>query len=169
MLQNRPPSERARHLLGRIAAFAVPLAAAAAMIAFPAAAARPQAIRIDMAGALTGPNSVSGTWSASGAVADGGTYTETFRIVGNTIHGEKILVGRKGTIVLDVRGLVVPTSACTVTFAAGSWRVVTGSAAYESMRGEGEPVVEPGSFGDLCTGAVRVSHAGRASVDAGDD
>ncbi len=147
---------------------ALPFVAAATLV-LPAAATEPQALRIDMVGQLTGPDSAAGTWAATGAVNDAGTYTESFVLVGDTIKAQKVLTGSRGTIVLRVRALVEPTDACTLTFKAGSWRIVGGSDAYGSLKGGGKPATEPGSFGNVCTGAIRVAHVGRAQVEEHDD
>ena len=58
--------------LARILAVLAPFAVAA-VLALPAAATEPQAQRLDLAGHITGPNSIAGTWTATGAVTDGGT------------------------------------------------------------------------------------------------
>ena len=145
-----------------LVALALPVTAA---LALPAAATRPQPQRIEMAGTLTGPSTAAGSWLATGFVTDSGTYTETFRFAGRTIHVEKVLVGSRGTIVLEGRGVVVWTSACTATFSAGSWRIVDGTGAYARLKGGGSPVTTPDSFGDVCTGVVRITHVGSAHSD----
>jgi hypothetical protein len=73
-----------------------------------------------------------------------------------------VLVGSKGTIVLRVQGVVVWLSPCTATFKAGSWRIVDGTGAYARLKGGGSPAAVPGSFGDICTGAIQITHDGEA-------
>lgn len=150
--------------LVRILVFAIPFAAAAAL-ALSAAATTPQALRIDMVGHLTGPSTAAGTWTSSGLVTDAGTYTETFRFAGDTIHGEKLLVGHGGTLVLRVQAVVAWIDACTATFKAGSWQIAGGTGGYQSFAGGGEPAAEPSSFGNVCTGQIRIAHAGRAHTE----
>jgi hypothetical protein len=144
-----------------IAAVAV-LACAGSALAATAQATQPQAQLIEMAAHLTGPNRASGTWDGSGAVDDAGTYDEIFRFAGETIHAEKVLVGSKGTIVLRVQARVVWLGPCTVGFTAGSWHVVDGTGAYESLKGGGTPALTTESVGDVCSGAIHVTHAGHA-------
>ena len=52
-----------------------------------------------------------------------------------------------------------------MTFKAGSWQVVDGSGAYERLRGGGTPGLTGESLGNVCTGAIRVTHAGQAHGD----
>src|SRR5215218_10360429 len=140
-----------------VLAIAVVLAVAA-----PAAAMQPQATTFALHGHLTGPATTTGTWTSTGFVDDAGTYTETFRFAGGTIHVEKVLVGSKGTIVLRVDAVTEWIDACTATFRAGAWRVAAGTGAYEELKAGGAPAVEAGSFGDVCTGAVEIVHDGQA-------
>jgi hypothetical protein len=150
--------------LTSILVVAVPFAVAAAM-ALPASATQPQAVQFELAGHITGPDSIAGTWSSTGAVIDGGTYTERFLFVGDTVHVEKTLVGSRGTIALAARATVVWTSPCTATFSAGSWHVAGLSGAYQSLEGGGSPAASATSFGDVCTGAIRITHVGSAHSD----
>jgi hypothetical protein len=152
----------------RALAVALPLVVAA-ILALPAAATERQALRIDMIGQLTGPDSAAGTWAATGAVNDAGTYTESFVLAGDTIKAQKVLTGSRGTIVLRVRALVEAIDACTLTFKEGSWHVAGGSGDYESLEGGGKPATEAGSFGNVCTGAIRVAHVGQAHIEERDD
>ena len=138
---------------------------AAAALAVPAQATAPQAQTIEMAGHLTGPNTIAGTWAGAGFVDDAGTFTQTFRFAGETIHDEKVLVGSRGTIVIRVQAVVVWLSPCTATFKAGSWQIVDGTGAYERLKGGGTPATVPGSFGDICTGAIEITHAGKSHDD----
>lgn len=135
---------------------------AAALSALPADANRGEAVRIEMVGQLTGPNTIEGTWTATGALDDAGTYSETFEILGERITGTKLLVGRAGTITLKAQGEILWLSACTATFAGGNWRLLDGTGTYERVTGNGHPVTTPESSGDVCTGLVRIVHVGRA-------
>jgi hypothetical protein len=156
----RSPLQR----FARIVAIVVPFAVVA-ILALPAAATQPQAVRLVLNGHITGPSSIAGTWSATGAVTDTGTYTETFHFVGNTVHVEKVLVGSGGTIDLAARATVVWTSPCTATFTVGNWQMAGVSGAYESLQGGGSPAATATSFGDVCTGAIRITHVGSAHFD----
>ena len=138
---------------------------AAAILAVPAQATKPQAQAFELIGNLSGPTTEEGTWTATGFVDDAGTYTGTFRFAGDSIHVEKVLVGSRGTIVLRVQTVVVWLSECTATFKAGSWQIVDGTGAYERLTGGGTPATEPGSFGDICTGEIQITHAGQAHDD----
>jgi hypothetical protein len=156
----RSPLQRVTQIIAVVVPFAV-----AAILALPAAATQPQAVQLVLNGHITGPSSIAGTWSATGAVTDSGTYTETFHFVGNTVHVEKVLVGSGGTIDLAARATVVWTSPCTATFAAGNWEMSGVSGAYTSLRGGGSPAATATSFGDVCTGAIRITHVGSAHFD----
>jgi hypothetical protein len=144
-----------------ICAFAV--AAATFAAAVPAGAEPPQTTTFRTIGMITGPTTAQGTWVATGAVEDSGTYTETFEIVGSEITAQKILVGSRGTIVLEARSTVV-FEGCEASFEGGRWRIVDGTGAYEKLRGGGKPLATLESRGNVCTGAVDVTHAGRAHV-----
>jgi hypothetical protein len=65
---------------------------------------------------LTGPDSTAGTFSISGGLSDSGTYRDTFRLAGDTIHVVKTLSGSRGTIILDAEGVVRWTSPTMATF-----------------------------------------------------
>src|SRR5919202_485344 len=97
---------------------------AVAVVAVPAHATAPQAQVLELTGIITGPDSVAGTWSGSGFVDDAGTYTETFRFAGNTVHVEKTLLGSQGTILLKAQAVTQWVSECEVRFTAGSWQIV---------------------------------------------
>jgi hypothetical protein len=150
---------------GRMKRFAhlVSLALVAAAVVVPIAqGTKPQDQTFETIGRLTGPDSAAGTWTGSGLVDDSGAYSETFRFAGRTIHAEKVLVGSQGTIVLRVQAVVVWLDECTATFKAGSWRIVDGTGAYEGLKGGGTPATTPDSFGNVCTGAIHVTHVGQA-------
>ena len=135
---------------------------AVAVVAVPAHATAPQAQVLELTGIITGPDSVAGTWSGSGFVDDAGTYTETFRFAGNTVHVEKTLLGSQGTILLKAQAVTQWVSECEVRFTAGSWQIVGGTGAYARLKGGGEPAATSASFGNVCTGIVKITHAGQA-------
>ena len=66
-----------------------------AFVAAPltAAASAPEPLRIETHGAFTGPDSTAGTFTITGAVSDSGTYADTFRLAGQTLHVVKTLSG----------------------------------------------------------------------------
>jgi hypothetical protein len=151
-----------------IAALVVAASAAATGLAAPAAAERAALQRIDMVGHLTGPNSTEGTWTATGLVNAAGTYTEQFQIVGDQMTLEKTLIGVDGSrFVLRARTRVTFTG-CTATFQGGFWWMVGRTSNYRPVIAGGFPATTPDSFGDVCTGVVRVSHVGFAAT-ADDD
>ena len=100
----------------------------------PANATQPSAQVLELTGQLTGPSTITGTWTDRLRRRHRNVY-ETFRFAGETIHVEKVLVGSKGTIVFRVQTVVVWIDACTATFKAGSWQIVGGTGAYERLRG----------------------------------
>ena len=128
-----------------------------------ATASAPEPVTIAMHGVLTGPDSVAGTFTVSGAFSDAGTYVETYRFAGNTIHGVKTLSGSYGTITLVVQAVVRWTSPTRAELFAGQWRLESGTGAYANVHGEGSP----GATGsaDLAAGTVDVVHEGLASVN----
>jgi hypothetical protein len=128
--------------------------------AAPAEANAPEPIRIEMNGVLTGPSTVEGTFSLTGVAQDSGTYVETFRFAGSTIHGEKTLVGARGTLVLRVQAVLEWLSPTRVRFAAGHWQIVSGMDSYAGLTGGGSPLAIDG-VADLATGTVRVVHEGQ--------
>ena len=91
-----------------------------------ATAAPPERISVSMHGALTGPGTVEGTYTVSGAVSDNGTYFETYRFAGGSIHGVKTLIGRVGTVTLIADAVIRWTSPTTAELEAGHWRLEWG-------------------------------------------
>ena len=130
--------------------------------AAPASATQPQSQQFRTIGQLTGANTVAGTWTSTGLIDGDGTYSETFRFAGETFHAQKVLVGRDGTIVLEIRGIVVWLDACAVTFTAGSWRISEATGTYAGIKAGGTPSTTVESVGNVCTGALDVVHAGSA-------
>src|SRR3954462_5725478 len=112
---------------------------AALAVAAPVAATQPQATSFVLDGHITGPNTIEGTWTATGFVDDAGSYTETFRFAGETVHVEKVFTGSRGTIVLRADSVVDWTSACTATFRAGAWHIAGLTGTYEGLAGGGAP------------------------------
>ena len=135
---------------------------AALVLAVPAAAAPAQPQQFRTIGNLTGPTTASGTWTGTGLVETTGSYTETFRLAGETIHAEKVLVSAGGTIVIRTQALLVFLDECTVTFGAGSWRISDATGAYAGLRGGGTPQGTSTSRANVCTGSIDVVHAGAA-------
>jgi hypothetical protein len=137
---------------------------AAIAIAVPAQATQPELQRFHTTAQLTGPTTAAGTWSSTGLVEAGGTYTETFRFAGETIHARKVLVSEGGTIVLDIRAVVDYLDACTAVFQAGSWHIVEATGTFSGLLGGGTPANTATSFGNVCTGAIDVTHVGAAHM-----
>jgi hypothetical protein len=132
--------------------------------ALPAVAKQPhaKAITIETHGTITSGTTVEGTWVATGAIEDGGTYTETYEVVGTEITAQKVLVGSRGTIVLEGRGTVA-FEGCEARFSGGKWWIAEGVGAYTKLHGGGKPIATPESTGNVCTGATDVTHAGKVN------
>jgi hypothetical protein len=148
----------------RTALWALTLAAVVAATAYvvaPSLATPPtlRSVEIVLTGTVTGPDSVAGTWTSSGAISDHGSYVETFSFEGSTIRGIKTLTGAHGTITLKVEAEVVATSPTTIAFEHGFWKIVAGTGAYARLKGGGSSATDPGTA-DLATGAVSVTHRG---------
>jgi hypothetical protein len=149
----------------RLIAALAAVAMLAAILALPAAATPPQAVTIFTDGQFVGPGTVVGTWHATGAISDSGTYVELFRLDGTgtlTIHTEKTLTSSIGTIVLDADAIVEPISPTEVTFQSGAWEM-HGSGGYATLHGDGTPGA--GGIADLATGVVHTFHTGFAHFD----
>jgi hypothetical protein len=147
------------------AALAVAAGAAATGLAAPAAAERVALQRIDMVGHLTGPNSAEGTWTSTGLITAVGTYTEEFQIVGDRMTLEKTLLGADGSRFVLRAQTRVTFSGCAATFQGGFWWMVGQTKDHRRVVAAGFPATTPGSFGDVCTGVVRVSHVGVAAAE----
>ena len=120
-------------------------------------------VKIEMRGLLTGPDSVSGTFTLTiGRIEDSGTYTETFTIVGDVIDGVKVLTGTRGTVTMRVHGFIDFPTATTATFRGGRWRILSGTGAYAGLEGGGRPGAKGGA--DLAAGTVNVRHRGTARL-----
>jgi hypothetical protein len=117
-------------------------------------------VTIEMNGTLVGPTTVAGTWTATGAIADSGTYVEQAEFLPlMRVRAVKTLVGAKGTIVLKAKAPYALTTPTTLTFYDGHWEIVSGTGAYAGLVGGGNPAVE--GSGDLATGVVHGVHRGR--------
>jgi hypothetical protein len=156
---------RARATTTAVVALAV--VGAALLAALPAAASAPQAVSIVMRGALTGADSAAGTDSISGDFEDSGTYVETFRFAGTSIHGVKTLTGRNGTITLVAEAVVRWESPTRAVLFAGHWRFESGTGAYATIQGGGVPGVLGSA--DLAAGIVHVRHEGSVSLGRGEE
>src|SRR5919106_1242659 len=73
----------------RAVPFLAALAGAAALaLGTPVAAVAgaPEPVTIETHGVFTGPDSTAGTFTISGALSDSGSYVDSFRLAGETIH-----------------------------------------------------------------------------------
>ena len=147
---------------GRITRIAVlaGVGAVALAAALPAAADGPVPIRIETHGVFTGPDSVAGAFTISGAVSDEGSFVESLRFAGTTVHGVKTLVGREGTVTLEAHAVVRWASPTRATLFAGHWRFVSGTGAYAGLLAGGHPAVKGSA--DLAAGTVDAVHDGSA-------
>lgn len=123
-----------------------------------AVASAPEPVKIETHGVFTGPDSTAGTFAISGAVSDSGSYMDSFRLAGETLHVVKTLSGYAGTITLSAQGVVRWTSPTTATFFAGHWHVVSGTGAYADLQGGGYPGASGSA--NFATGTVDVVHSG---------
>jgi hypothetical protein len=135
------------------------LALAAPLVA---GASAPEPVSIETHGVFTGPDSTAGTFVISGALSDSGTYVDSFRLAGETLHVVKTLSGDGGTITLTAQGVVRWTSPTTATFFAGHWQVVSGTGAYADLQGGGYPGASGSA--NFATGTVDVVHEGQVQV-----
>lgn len=91
-----------------------------------------------------GPGVTAGTFVASGAVNDSGTVTsQSTNTVGSDgeqrLEGMATLVGAKGTITEHFEGII--TGIAPHAAARGEFRIIAGTGAYASLRGDGKFVV----------------------------
>ena len=122
-------------------------------------------VALHLAGTIVGPATVTGTWNATGAIEDHGTYTETFHFnrAGTIVDVGKVLTGQHGTIVYRAHAQVVMLSDTRRGFVRGMWRIEFGTGAYTGLRGGGRPAVTADSWADLASGQVSVTHEGLIS------
>jgi hypothetical protein len=80
----------------------------------------------------------SGTFSASGAIADAGTFTvQTPRGSPRNLITTETYVGDLGTFTLKRRISVTPTDDPNVRAVEGTWVMIDGTGAYAGLEGEG--------------------------------
>jgi hypothetical protein len=72
---------------------------------------------------------VTGTFTASGALEISGTTSMTVDRFDNVAHCSQTLVGPEGTITI--------LSNCQFSTMTGSWRIVSGTGAYANLHGNG--------------------------------
>jgi hypothetical protein len=123
---------RSAVLIGVLLALAVPAATASAA---------PQQVIFTMTRDL---NPGSDTWSAAGAIVDGGTFADDPAFFGGrslTLHVDRTLVGTEGTLTLrgDVR--LIPTDDPDVIAVTGRWNTLSGTERYATTYGSG-PISE---------------------------
>jgi hypothetical protein len=90
---------------------------------------------VTITGVYTGgalPN-VTGTFTASGALEISGTSTMTVDRFANVGHCSQTLEGPDGSITI--------LSNCQFSTMNGSWRIVSGTGAYENLQGNGRLVM----------------------------
>ena len=93
---------------------------------------------------FVGPGTTAGTFAASGAVNDSGTViSHSTNTVGNNgeqrLAGTLTLTGAKGSITEEFEGTI--TGAAPHVAARGHFRIVAGTGAYASLRGNGKFLV----------------------------
>ena len=111
---------------------------AVALAAAPAAlGSSPQSVVFTMARDF---NVGSDTWSATGAVADAGPFTDDpafFAGHSLTLHGDRTLTGRFGTLTLRFDVRLIPTSDPNVFAVTGRWSALRGTGSYAALHGAG--------------------------------
>lgn len=89
---------------------------------------------------FTGPNTAAGTWSATGAIADAGSVTETFTVTptapARVAHITRVLTGSRGTLTLRSTVHLVSSSAGIAVYE-GPWHVQSATATYAGLTGGG--------------------------------
>lgn len=108
----------------------------------------------------TGP--FTGTWTATGAIADSGTLIEpNVNFVGNgQLHIERVLTGAQGTITIHLESTLTSVVGDTGTFN-GHWVVISGTGVYSNLHGEGLRAATI----DLTSGIVTERLTGDAHFD----
>src|SRR5262245_13932640 len=146
--------------------FGLLVALIVAATAMGAGATPPQDVTLRLDGLLDPASlTVTGTWTASGAVPDSGTYTERVRLAGHSILLTKQLHGSQGSIVLVAQAVMDVSGAGIAPFRGGSWSFVCGTGAYKTLHGSGSPAASGDSFGSFVTGQVQIVHTGEAHYD----
>jgi hypothetical protein len=160
---------------GKLVFAAAVLAGVAALVVVPLTAASPANPRLQIGYSLqfpAGPGHSVGTFVASGAVDDSGTASSVAGFVtpptpgsDGRLQGTVTLVGTLGTITEEFRGIAGPFGAPHEA-ARGTFRIVSGTGEYASLRGEGRFLVVV----DFSTGqAVRTDDGETAGGDDGGD
>ena len=110
---------------------------------------------------LTGPTTLAGTFTASGAISDSGDYAEEFRLApSGAIQGTKTLTSPLGSITLRSVGRLVFTGPTTAEIE-GRWVILSGTGAYSRLHGQGSTTVSV----DFETGTAVAIHEGVAHFD----
>ncbi len=117
------------------AQFALGSGPAALASAAAAAAAQDTVIIVEMH--LTGETTAEGTFTATGALNDSGSATETFTINPPKVAGTKILVGKHGNITLSFEGDLAPVAGTPNIRVQGHWEITSGDGAYANISGQG--------------------------------
>ena len=107
----------------------------------------------------TGP--FTGTWTATGAIADSGTLIEPkVNFVGSQLHIERVFTGAQGTITIHIQSTLTSVVGDTGTFT-GHWVVISGTGAYANLHGRGLRAATI----DLNTGIVTETLTGDGHFD----
>ena len=133
------------------------LAACLLLSAGPALAGAPRNTVLKFYAVFTGPNTIEGEWTASGAIRDAGTCSLTFEFVDDSAIATKTLKGRHGTLVVQTRGVVVRDDAQGTGSLVGSWEVLSGTRRYRDISASGVATV----FADFVSGELWADNSGR--------
>jgi hypothetical protein len=126
--------------------------------AAPAGATRPEAVELETHGSFI---TRTGTWAASGAFTDAGTYVETPPKFGGPVgRGYLTLTGERGTITFHWVAKITFQSA-TARALEGHWRILSGTGVYRSLHGGGALEI----VATIPTRAVDVVMVGTAHFD----
>jgi hypothetical protein len=132
-----------RRLMLVLAVLAAAAAAAAVPMIAPASRDRGEKLLIGFELRFTGPTTTTGTFHASGAVQDRGASNVTgltLKPFGKRdkarLSGTQTFEGAAGTIVTKFKGIAHDVSQ-EHQYGAGRFRIVSGTGAYEELRGKG--------------------------------
>jgi hypothetical protein len=115
-------------------ALVVLLSAATLALAPASPATKGQAVAIK-SHIQTGP--FTGTWKATGAIADAGTLNESnVNFVAPRLSLKRVFTGARGTITIHIQSTLTSVVGHTGTFT-GHWVVVSGTGAYANLHGQG--------------------------------
>lgn len=97
---------------------------------------------------LIGP--FTGTWTAVGAISDGGRLVEpAVNFVGNgELHINRVVIGTAGTFTLRIDSTATFEPDGSVDFT-GRWVVIAGTGAYANLHGEGSRTAQIESDSDV--------------------